>query len=212
MIVSQSRSRSNTASFGPAISNPLYNFKNRYITVHPPLYIAGYQSFYVQSRERFFNIYPKVNSIASIGTTGNGITVTYSGVINTQQAAVPPNISQNVALLQREVLFSSVDVNGNGLALVDVPLVNPTTGYNSVFGNLYVPGTEPTTPLFYPANLDLTNNINYSTGTFTITFPTPPAAGQVINSQTVPTVLTLPQSMVYYDDTFFVRPVPVNRS
>lgn len=195
-------------SFAGATSNPLFNFKNRYVTVHPPLYIAGFQSFYSQSREQFFNIYPKVNSISSIGTAGDGVTTSFTGVVNTQQAVVPPNTIQQISLLQNEVLFSSVDANGSGLALVDVPLVNPTTGNNSVFGNLYIPGQEPTTPPVYPADLNLINNVNYSTGVFTITFPTAPASGQPINSQTVLQQLSLPQAMVYYDNTFIVRPVP----
>src|ERR1700742_516115 len=45
------------------VDNPLYNFQNLYISVHPPVYIAGYQAFYTQSRTQFFGIYPFVNSI-----------------------------------------------------------------------------------------------------------------------------------------------------
>src|SRR5690348_14427063 len=62
-------------------TSPLYNFQNLYITVHPPLYIAGYESMYSQSREQFFGVYPKVNSIQSIGTAGDGVTTAFSGTI-----------------------------------------------------------------------------------------------------------------------------------
>jgi hypothetical protein len=58
------------------------------------------------------------------------------------------------------------------------------------------------------ADFNANNFINYVTGQFTITFPTPPANGQVINTQTVPMVTALPQALLYYDNTFFVRPVP----
>jgi len=67
------------ASFGIAINNPLYNFQNLILTIHPPVYIAGFQSFFSQSPEQFFGIYPKVNSIALIGTSGDGITTTFTG-------------------------------------------------------------------------------------------------------------------------------------
>src|SRR5689334_35406 len=41
-------------------NNPLYNFKQQYLSVHEPIYIAGRQSLYSQSREQFFGIYPQV--------------------------------------------------------------------------------------------------------------------------------------------------------
>lgn len=196
------------ASFVGVVSNPLYNFQNLYISVHDPVYIAGYQSFYSQNREQFYGIYPLVNSIASIGPAGDGITVTFSGVINSSQAIVGPGLVQQVSILQNNVLFSSVSPTGEGLALVDVPLTDPVTGNKAPIGNLYVPNALPTTPPLYPTNILANNNIDYSTGKFTITFPAPPRTGQVINSQTVPQVLTLPQALLYYNNKFVVRPVP----
>jgi hypothetical protein len=190
------------------VDNPLYNFQNIYLTVHPPVYIAGYNSMYTQSREQFFGIYPFVNSIASIGQTGDGATTSFSGVINSQQALVPGNLNQQVVtLVQNQVLFSSVDVNLNGLALVDVPLIVPATGNPSVLGNLYVPGTQPTTP---PTTVDFDPNnfINYFTGQFKITFPTAPNVGTLINSQTVPQVVAIPQAMLFHNNQFTLRPVP----
>jgi len=52
-------------------SDPFYNvqfdnFKNKYITVNPPVYIAGYQSLFMESRDQFYSIYPIIN--ASIST------------------------------------------------------------------------------------------------------------------------------------------------
>ena len=201
-----------TASFGDPVTNPtilnnpLYNFQNNYLTIEEPLFIAGYQSLYTQSRQQFFGIYPMVNSIASIGVAGDGATTTFTGVINSQQALVPPNnFSQVVTLLQNNVLFSSVDINGNGLALVDVPVITPSTGNPSIHGNLYVPGNQPSAP---PTVITPTNTINYVTGAFTITFPFAPATGIAINSQTVPNICSLPQSMLYYNNQFTLRPVP----
>jgi hypothetical protein len=202
-----------TLSFAGATNNPLYNFQNNYLTIHPPVYIAGYNSLFSQSREQFYGIYPLINSIAGIGPAGDGVTTVFSGVINSQQAYIVPGLSQTtVGLLQGEVLFSSVDSNGNGLAMVDVPVVNINTGYKTIFGNLYQPGTEPpySTP---PTVVNPDNFVNYATGQFTVTFlingtPTAPGPGITINSQSVPQNIALPQALCYYDNKFIVRPVP----
>src|SRR5277367_5540047 len=90
----------------------LYQFTQQYITIHPPIYIAGFQSFYTQSRQEFFNIYPKINSISLIGGVGNGTQLTFSGVVNTSQTINPPNSTQLTCILRNDVLFSSVDSNG----------------------------------------------------------------------------------------------------
>jgi len=197
-----------TISFLGVTTNPLYNFQNLYISVHDPVYIAGYQSFYTQSREQFFGIYPMVNSIASIGPTGNGVTQNFIGVINSQQAILPPNnFQQTITLLQNNVLFSSIATNGEGLALVDVPLTDSVTGNKLPIGNLYVPNALPVGPI---TTLDPApyGTINYVTGAFNITFPSAPAAGVLINSQTVPQNCALPQALMYYDNQFTIRPVP----
>lgn len=88
-------------------THPLYNFKNKYISVHPPVYIAGYNSLFSQSREQFFAIYPMTNNIASIGTAGDGVTTAFSGTLS------------NIPVLRNNVLFSSVDTANNGLSLID---------------------------------------------------------------------------------------------
>lgn len=204
----QDRYPTDTESFAGVTTNPLYDFQNKYLTVHPPFYIAGFQSFFSQSREQFYAIYPFVNNIQQIFPTGDGVTTTFSGIIPQQNGTFgPPNQTGQTVLLKRNVLFSSVDTNLQGLSLSDVPLVDPATGNESIFGNLYVPGTEPSVTLT-TASLDPVNNINYVTGQYTITFPTAPRANATINSQTVPTIVTLPQAVLYYDNTFYLRPVP----
>lgn len=201
-------------SFAGATNNPLYNFQNKYISVHPPLYIAGFGSFYSQSREQFFGIYPNVNNILTIGQSGDGTTTSFSGFITNQTG---PNLvnanltnTQTSTLLQRQVLFSSLASNQMGLSMLDIPVVNTATGFNMPYGNLYEPGTEPLTP---PTAMDPTNYVNYVTGQFTVTFlingvPTAPGAGFQINSQTCPEVVALPQAMCYYDNKFIIRPLP----
>lgn len=193
-----------TASFVGVTTNPLYNFQNLYITTHDPVYIAGYPSFFSQSRSQFFGIYPIVNNIASIGTTGDGVTTTFTGNIASTGNPIGSN-NVFVPVLQNNVLFDSLDTNNQGLSLVDVPVVSTVTGNPTTTGNLYVPGQEPTTP---PTVVLANNNIDYVTGDFTITFSAAPGSGKTINSQTVPYVPALPQAMLYYDNKFILRPVP----
>jgi hypothetical protein len=185
-------------------TNPLYDFQNKYISVHPPAYIAGYNSLFTQDREQLFNIYPITNSISTIGVQGNGTTMTYSGVVNTSQS-IPGQTTQLLALLQNQVLFSSVSISGEGLALVDVPLVDNASGNTLPNGNLYIPGLQPSTP---PTVITPENTINYITGAFRITFPSPPEVGATINSQTCPQTLAIPQAIMYHDNKFTLRPVP----
>jgi hypothetical protein len=197
-----------TASFAGATTNQLYNFQNLYLSIAPPVYIAGYQCLYTQSREQLFTIYPKVNFISSIGVMGDGITQSYTGTINYQQTPLNPLVNQQSSvLLKNQVLFSSVDAGNFGVSLIDVPLVDPNTGFQSVLGNLYSPNDLPTT---VPTTLDLnpTNNINYFTGNYTITFPFAPKQGQAINSQVVPSTASLPQALLFFDNRFTLRPIP----
>jgi hypothetical protein len=221
----QSEYPTDIASFGTATNaqnNPLYNFQNNYLTIHPPVYIAGFPSLYTQSREQFYGIYPKVNSIQSIGVTGDGVKTQFTGTIVTEGLvqSITLGVQAGSCFVKGEVLFDSVDVNGNGLSLIDVPCLDSTTGNPTVWGNLYVPGTEPTTqdtfPLItnynalpvLPTGVNPNNYINYVTGNFVITFPIAPQGGFSINSQTVLQIVSLPQAMLFYDNKFVLRPVP----
>jgi hypothetical protein len=209
------------------VNNPMYDFKNKYISVNPPLYIAGFQSQFFQSREQFYGIYPIVNSIQNIGVTGDGSTLVYPGYVTTSQPGFYPNqTTQLITLLQNQVLFSSIDIYGNGLAMADSPILDIVTGTPTNFGLLYNalntnetpydpitnPNGIPTLSLAAPyksqSNFPSTNFINYLTGEFNVTFPTAPEAGATINSQTVMNNPALPQSVLFFEDAFVVRPVP----
>lgn len=190
----------NLTTVDPAeVIYPLQNFDNLYINVNPPVYIAGYQALYLQSREKFFGIYPQLNFINSIGVYGDGVTDTFTGVINTQQATTQAGLQQTTVILQNQVLFSSIDSNFNGLALVDYPLY-PTQQSPSI-GALGLPGQPQSLPSLY-------GQINYVTGEYTVKFPVAPGAGQAINYQVVPVQPSLPQTILFYDSQFVLRPVP----
>jgi len=197
------------ASFGGNATNILYNFQNLYLTVHTPVYIAGFKAFYSQNREKFFAVYPRVNNILATGLNGDGTPGPFVGVVNTQQV-LPGATNQLLGLLQNQVLFNCIDANGIALTLVDIPVVDPATGYKTANGNLYDPNSAAYQAALRipPVVVTANNTINYITGVFTLTFPGNTKANAPINSQTVPQNLALCQALLYHNNEFTIRPVP----
>jgi hypothetical protein len=103
------------------VTSPLFDFKNRIINIIPPFYVAGYQVYYSQSRQQFFNIFPRINSLVQVGT-GDGLTTFFSGTLS------------QVPVLQNNVLFESADASNNALTIVDLPVDSQT-------GLLVAPGS-----------------------------------------------------------------------
>ncbi len=160
---------------------------NTITNIFEPIYLAGFEGFYSQSRTEFFRIYPFNNSVTDTGLRGDGVTTAFTGIL-------PNGLGP---YLQNNVTFSSIDANNNGLALADIP-------FNSQSGNLLVPPL----PAVAPIVLDPVNNINYLTGAFSLTFGTAPALNQPINSAVVPYSAARPDSMLFFDNKFTIRPVP----
>lgn len=163
-----------------ANTQPLFNFKNKYISVNPPVYVAGFEVLYTQSREQFYGIYPQVNQIFQIGT-GNGVTTNFTYTLN------------NVPFLQNNVTVSSVSTTNAPLIATDVP-ASPFSGA----GTWLNPDT----------GLALAGSVNYITGAINITFATAPASGTAVNIMTMPYQPARPQTILFFDNDFIVRPVP----
>jgi len=87
--------------------DPLNNFENINLTVHPPIYVAGFEAYFTQNRNQFFRMYPFANSIASIGVTGDGITKVFNGTLSP------------IPVLRSNVVFSAIDANNVGMRLSD---------------------------------------------------------------------------------------------
>lgn len=94
-------------------ADPGVAFNQKYLTVNPPIYVAGWQIFFSQSPEQFFGIYPELLSIVQ-QTAGDGSTTSFSGVLS------------GTPVLQGSVLFNSIDASNNGLRLSDDGLGNLT--------------------------------------------------------------------------------------
>jgi len=162
-------------------SDPLYDFKNKYISLHPPAYVGGIEVRLTQSQNEFFQFYPKNMFIQQVGS-GDGVTTTFTGIV------------PSFPFEQNDVMFTSIDANNNGLVLVDYPV-------SSELGALGIPDTPQTIPSPY-------GQINYLTGAFTVNFPTAPAQGTLINSQTFPYAASKPNIILFFDTKFQMRPIP----
>lgn len=181
------------------VNDPFYNFRNRYTATLNPFFCAGRQASFTQSKTEFYSNFPNTNFFQLV-SFGNGSTLGYPGVINSAQINVfqPQSPNQlNVCLVRGQVLFSSIDLNGNGLAMSDTPI-------NATIGNLSAPNSPPTSYTVQDTN----NYINYITGQFKVTFPTAPGAGQSINSQCIPVAPALPTTLLWFDNKITLRPVP----
>lgn len=79
---------------------------DKYLSVQPPVYVAGYKALYSQSRDQFYSLYPVTNFIEQIAV-GDGATVVYSGTIS------------NRPVLPSMVLFESIDAGNQSLTASD---------------------------------------------------------------------------------------------
>lgn len=82
-----------------------------YVTITPPLYIAGYESFYTQSESEMFRLYPKLRNITALTYGGGG-----SGIFSGFLAAVP--------VLRNNVLINTLDTSNRPMNLQDDGLGN----------------------------------------------------------------------------------------
>lgn len=86
-----------------------------FVTIKPPLYIAGFESYYTQSQVEFYRSYPKIRTITAL-TYGSAILGAgpYSG------------FAQATPVLRNNVLINTQDVSGLPLSVNDDGLGNLT--------------------------------------------------------------------------------------
>lgn len=184
------------------VTDPLYNFQNKYIAIHPPVFLAGIQGFFTQWRDVFYGYWPQTNTILDTQLRGNNTVGPFVGVVNTNQTGAinnNPNISPFPFILQNSVNFNITDVNGTSMIMTDNPITN-------LIGNL----TQADTPLVPPFDtiIDPNNNINYQTGAFTVTFTSNTGVGSTLWFEGILYQPGKPLAMLYYNNEFTIRPVP----
>lgn len=184
---------------------PVYDFPTGlYLTVMPPVFIAGYQSFMTQSREAFFRINPELNLLQQSVATGNGTPGPYAFTLpatpilrgfkrNPPGAFNPVSLGYSVSNMNWNVLISGTDALGTSVSLVD-------DGLGGLWDVSDIIGVSPLVPR---------GSINYLTGAVTINnFISAIGAGNAINAQYVPYVASRPQSVVFYQDQISLYPIP----
>jgi len=149
-----------------------------YYNLQPPAYIAGYQSFYGQSREQFFRIYPALGDI-NTSLSGNGTQGPYTLTL------------PNVPMLQNSVTIGAVDDTNSTIRVVDNPQDRSTGGWLI---------SNSTTPV--------TGTINYLTGAVSVTFANNIPSGNEITFTFTPYQPNRPQAVLFYDNVITLRPVP----
>lgn len=85
------------------------------ISVEPPVYVNGYQSFFTQSQENFYMLYPRLGLSENNLAFGNGTQGPYVFTLT------------NSPVLQNNVVVSAVDSTGIAATAVDIP-INTSTG------------------------------------------------------------------------------------
>ncbi len=163
-------------------TDPLFEFDQRFITFEGPVYIAGFEARLTQSREEFYRIYPFINSVVDTQLAGDGVTVAFAGTLG------------QIPILQNQVMFTATDTADSGLVLTDQVAA----------------GAVPAFPIGILTSPDgvSTGTINYLTGAFTLNWGVAPALNEIIFAETVPYVAARPNMLLYFNNTFFVRPVP----
>ena len=178
-------------------TDPLYNFRNEYVAVHPPIFLAGIQGFYTQWRDIFYGYYPQTNTISQTQLFGNGEQGPFTGLIIEPPPPTSNGASPYPFILQNNVNFNCVNTSGYSMVLVDTPISN-------TMGNLSIANTPPTSTV----DVDPNNNINYVTGAFTLTFNADTQPLAPIWFEGILYQPGKPLAMLYYNDEFTIRPVP----
>lgn len=151
-----------------------------YQAIRPPVYIDGYQSFYSQSREEFFRIYP-FPSFEQTGPAGTGAAGPYTFTLT------------NTPVLKRNVTLSVTDSTGDVLSVRDVPDSPPSAT-----------GTWVDTA----TGAAVVGTINYVTGAVSITWSNTVSADQNIIARSVPYEGSRPAALLFFKNKITVRPVP----
>ena len=178
-------------------TDPLYNFQNKYVAVHQPVFIAGVQCFYTQWRDAFYGMWPQTNTVEQTLLFGDNSSGPFTGYVPTAVAPIQPFTSVPSVpypfILQSSVNFNCLDTNGTSMVMVDVPISN-------LIGNL----TQANVPLVPP--YDTTQNpahyINYQLRpvpdkTYTVEIEVDIRPTQLINSTDIPQITQWWQYIAY---------------
>lgn len=177
---------------------------NLYQSFREPVHVDGLNAVFYKDRGQFYGWWPNVRTYQQ-PAIGDGTTTMFS-------------FNTNATPVVRTTFMASVpDTTGYQLICADDGGRQDEVGNlllvtrNSV-GNMVPPfpplSPLPPTPLPNPPYNNIVGQINYATGQVTITWPTPPAAGQPIRINFFAPSFGRPNSVLYWNNEIVVRPVP----
>lgn len=183
---------------------PTYDFPTSlYLNDLPPVFIAGYQSYFTQTREAFMRLNPEMAMKQNNVATGNGTTGPYSFTVSptpilrgwkrNPPGAFATGFGYAVSEMNYNVVVSSQDSAGNSVFLVDDGL-----------GNLWDTADTTWDTTIIPAR----GTIDYLTGNVTCTFTAVVPAGQGINIQVIPYKASRPTAVLLFQDQIQLYPIP----
>lgn len=149
-----------------------------YTNLNPPAYISGYESYWTQNVDEFFNIYPRLGN-EETSLLGDGSVGPYTTTIS------------HTPIQQNTFTIGVLDSSGTNIQLVDDPQSAQTGTFRVINDETIVTGS-----------------INYLTGALSVTFPTSIPAGNEIFITWVPYTASRPRALLFYDNILQVRPIP----
>lgn len=175
---------------------------NKYQGFGDPVLIEGYQGTLVKDRTTFFNRWPKTTTKLSPSPwTGDGVTTTFTATLSGAPLA---RQSVTIGVIDTGGGFMQISDDGNG-NFINASQGLSTTGSNPI---LQTAQTSGSTPGSFPTPQPVVGNINYVTGSVTVTFPNPPAADAPVTVWAYQYQTGRPVNVLWFNNQITVRPIP----
>lgn len=153
--------------------------RDLYFSSDSPVYIGGYPVDFYKDNEAFYNNWPRTSVVEAVAT-GDGGAGPYTGTISATPFLRSVNAGTGIAETQN-VLFTANITGGS------------TTAIDDGIGGFLAPAA---------------GTIDYSDGTFSVTFPNAVDAGNTISAQVYQYSAARPSTVLYFRGQFVMRPVP----
>lgn len=158
---------------------------NSWMTFEPPAYAAGEPMAWMQDPEIFYRAWPKINYIQQVAT-GDGTTGPFTGTFTATPFLRSVNPEQE-QFSTRNVLITANTLSDFAVTICD----DGAGGFFDTQSGAPVVGT-----------------IDYSSGAFSIQFPSIIPSGTAINAEYIPYVASRPRNFLLFQSQLFLRPVP----
>lgn len=177
---------------------------NQYQSLREPVFVDGLRAAYYKDRLQFYAWWPPVRTYLQ-PAMGDGTTKTFNFTV------------QATPIVRTTFMVSSTDATGFQLIGADDGGGQNLSGnilqvFTNNLGNQTPPfpptSPLPPNPLPNPPYSNIIGQVNYATGQVSITWPTPPAAGQILYVNFYAPTSGRPNSVLFWNNEIIIRPVP----